>query len=148
LIPRSVEVLGPFSFAWCQSLSCISFELDWKMTKIKAEAFRESGLESLMIPRSLRFINKYSFSYVKLSLYLIRDGNDRFVFQQDFLMDVIDQKLIRNFSSSSNIEIPSSIEVLGQLSFGQSYSFSSISFESPSHLIRIECNAFSESSLE
>jgi hypothetical protein len=81
---------------------------------------------------------------VTLSSISIESGNEYFVIEQEFLIDIIHHKLIRNFSSSSDVEIPSNIEILGSECFSFCKSLSSISFESNSRLIRIESQAFHE----
>jgi serine/threonine protein kinase len=53
--------------------------------------------------------------------------------------------LIRNFSTSSDITISCSIEILGPSCFDSCESLSSISFESPSRLSRVESRAFANS---
>jgi hypothetical protein len=70
------------------------------------------------------------------------------VIENDILVDVIDHKLIRNFSESSSIEIPFDIEILGTGSFSGCESISSLSFESNSRLTKIESDTFSMSSLQ
>jgi hypothetical protein len=85
---------------------------------------------------------------VKLSSISIESGNECFVIEYEFLIDIIDHILIRNFSTSSNVEIPSNIEILGSSCFSFCQSLSLISFESNSQLIRIESNTFSGSSLQ
>jgi hypothetical protein len=83
----------------------------------------------------------------RLSSISIESGNERFVIENDFIVDVIDHKLIRISSNSSNVEIPFDIEILGSSCFSNCQSLSSISFESISRLTRIESSAFSSSSL-
>jgi hypothetical protein len=61
--------------------------------------------------------------------------------ENDFLIHVVDHRLIRNFSRSSHIEIMNTIEILGSSCFRGWNSFSSISFESDSRLKRIEAAA-------
>jgi hypothetical protein len=60
----------------------------------------------------------------------------------------IHHTLMRNFSTSSHIEMPSDIEILGSSCFSSSKSLSSISSESNSQLTQIESFAFSRSSLQ
>jgi hypothetical protein len=79
---------------------------------------------------------------------VIEDGNAIFGMCADFLMGIRSHKLIRNFSTSSRIEIGRDVEILGSSCFSSCYSLSSVSFESESRLIRIESSAFSYSSLE
>jgi hypothetical protein len=104
-------------------------------------------LESIVIPRSIRSIDGSAFLFVTLSSISIESGNDVFVLKNDFLIDVLDHKLIRNFSSSSKVEIANDIGILGSHCFYGCKSLLSITFESNSRLTRIESNAFSRSSL-
>jgi hypothetical protein len=56
--------------------------------------------------------------------------------------------LVFSFSSLQSILIPSDVEILGSGCFSYCYLLSSITFESNSHLTRIESEAFYECSLE
>jgi hypothetical protein len=85
---------------------------------------------------------------VTLSSISIKSENDIFVIENDFLIDVLHHKLIQNFSNSSTIEIGRNIEIVGSKCFSRCQSLSSITFESNSHLTRIESEAFSFSSLQ
>jgi hypothetical protein len=91
-----------------------------------------------MIPSNVCFIDGSAFSCVNLSECLIESGNERFVFENDFIIDVVDHKLIHSFSTSSHLEIPCHIEILGSLCFSGCESLTSISFESNSRLKQIE----------
>jgi hypothetical protein len=84
---------------------------------------------------------------VKLSNCLIESGNRRFVYENGFLIDVVDHKLILSFSTSSHLEIGRDIEILGSSCFSGCTSLKSISFESNSRLTRIESQAFGLSPL-
>jgi hypothetical protein len=95
-----------------------------------------------VIPRNVQFIHGSAFVKVNLSSISIEPGNERFVIETGFLIDVIHRKLIRNFATSSIIIIPSYIEILGSSCFGFCESLSSISFESSSQLKRIESLSF------
>jgi hypothetical protein len=79
---------------------------------------------------------------VTLSSISIESGNEIFVMENDFLIDVVDRKLIRNFSRSTAIEIGRNVEILGSRCFSVWESLSSITFESNSRLTRIESFAF------
>jgi hypothetical protein len=57
------------------------------------------------------------------------------------LIDIVSQKLIRHFSSSSLVQIPRDIEILGSSCFSVCPSIQSISFEVESRLMRIESQA-------
>jgi hypothetical protein len=85
---------------------------------------------------------------VRLSSISVESGNVYFVIVNDLLIDVLHHVLIRNCSSSSNVEIPFHIEMFGCSRFSFCSSLSSVSFESNSRLTRIESTAFSYSSLQ
>jgi hypothetical protein len=61
LIPSSVEALGSKCFLYCFSLSSITFESNSHLIRIESEAFYESSLQSIVIPRSVRFIDGSAF---------------------------------------------------------------------------------------
>jgi hypothetical protein len=85
---------------------------------------------------------------VILSSISIESGNEYLVIEREFLIDVIHHRLIRNFSTQSDVKIPLNIEIVGCSCFSCCHSVSSISFESNSQLTRIESDAFSDSSLQ
>jgi tRNA A-37 threonylcarbamoyl transferase component Bud32 len=148
LIPRNVEILESKCFSSCESLSSITFESNSCLTRIESQAFKESSLKSIVIPRNVQFIDGSAFIGVTLSSISIESGSEMFVIENDFLIDVLHHKLIRNFSESSKIEIGQNVEILGSKCFSFCKSLSSITFESNSLLTRIESEAFSSSSLE
>jgi hypothetical protein len=96
-IPRNIEILGSSCFSWCQSLSSISFESNSRLNRIESKTF-SSSLESIEIPSSVQFIDGSAFSHSKVNSISIESGNDIFVFEHEFLVDVLHHKLIRNFS--------------------------------------------------
>jgi hypothetical protein len=118
------------------------------LTRIESEAFSLSSLQSIVIPRNVQFIDGSAFIEVTLSLISIESGNNTFVLENDFLIDVLHHKLIQNFSKSSGIEIGRNIEIVGSNCFSSCKSLSSITFESNSHLRRIESEVFSFSKLQ
>jgi hypothetical protein len=118
------------------------------LARIESGAFSHSLLQSIVIPRSVQFIDGSAFIDVPLSSISIESGNEIFVIENGFLIDILDHKLIQNFSESSEIEIGRHIEILGSYCFSSCKSLSSITFESNSRLTRIESKAFSFSSLQ
>jgi hypothetical protein len=91
--------------------SSISFKSLSNLTRIESRAFSRLSFQSIIIPRNVEFIDGPTFIGVTLSSISIESGNDIFVIEKDFLIDV-HQKLIRNFSNSSNLHIPADIEIL------------------------------------
>jgi hypothetical protein len=65
-----------------------------------------------VIPRGVRFNNGSAFPAVQSSSFSIENGNERFGLLDDFLIDIIDHKLIRHFPSSTSAIIPCDIEIL------------------------------------
>jgi hypothetical protein len=145
MIPCCIEILGPACFGECGSLSSLLFESPSHLSRIESFAFSYSSLESIVIPHNVRFIDGSAFCGVRLLSSDIESESDRFVIEHQFLIDILDHKLIRNFSKSSAITIPSSIGIFGPSCFRECQSLLSISFEPPSHLARIESLAFADS---
>jgi hypothetical protein len=146
LIPRNVEILGSKCFLSCKSLSSITFESHSYLTRIESEAFSFSSLQSIVIPRNVQFIDGSAFVNVTLSSISIESGNGIILIEKDFLILVLNHKLIRNFSELSTIEIGRNIKMLGSFCFSYCKSLSSITFESNSCLTRIESEMFHDSS--
>jgi hypothetical protein len=117
------------------------------LKRIESSAFSHSSLQSIKIPRSVQFIDGSAFLGINLKAISIETDHERFVIDQESLVDILDHRLIRNFSSSSHVSICRDIEILGSSCFAYCESLSSISFESNSRLKRIESSAFSYSSL-
>jgi hypothetical protein len=97
----------------------------------------------MCIPRNARSIDGSAFEKVIMRSIVVAEGNLALQMSGPFLMDIGDHKLVRNFSTSSNVEIGRDIEILGSSCFSSCTSLSSISFESDSRLTRIDSNAFS-----
>jgi cytochrome c556 len=134
-IPSDIEILGSSCsscFSSCQSHFSISFESNSQLRRIESFAFSSSALQSIMIPRNVQFIDGSALISVELSSISIESENAYLVIENDLLINVIHHTLVRNFSNSSNIEIPSNIEILGSSCFSCCQSFRSISFESNS----------------
>jgi hypothetical protein len=87
-----------------------------------------------LIPRNVQFIDGSAFIGVLELSITIESGNEIFIIENGFLIDVLHHKLIRNVSASSEFEISSRIEILGSKCFSDCKSLSSITFESNSHL--------------
>jgi hypothetical protein len=88
----------------------------------------------MVIPRVVRFIHGSALLGVKVLEILIEGGHEKFVLREDLLIEIVDRKLMRNFSSSSTVIIRCDIEIRGLLGVFHSKSLSLVSFESNSHL--------------
>jgi hypothetical protein len=129
VIPCTFEILGSSCFSDCGYLSSIAFHSNSGLTGIESDSFSYSKLQSVVIPVNVSCIDGSAFSGVNSCDILSESGNERFVFKKDFLIDVVDHKLIRNFSILRDIKIPSEIEILGFRCFSECKSLLSISFE-------------------
>jgi hypothetical protein len=79
---------------------------------------------------------------VELSSITIDSRNNTFVVEQNVLIDILCHKLIRDFSRSPRLNIPSHIEILCSECFSYCNPLSSVSFERKSRLTRVESRAF------
>jgi serine/threonine protein kinase len=95
----------------------------------------------------VQFIDGSAFESTKLNSISIEARNDIFDIEHEFLIDIAHHKLIRNFSISSDIEIPRTIAILGSSCFSRCEALSSISFESNSGLKQIEARALNATSV-
>jgi hypothetical protein len=148
VIPCQVEILESECFWHCRSLSSISFESPSSLKQIKRDAFSYSKLESLVIPRNVEFVDGSAFINTPMKSISVEEGNKCFRVDDNLLVDIVHCKLIRGFDVGHHIVIPHFIKILGSSCFSGCETLSSISFESPSSLKRIESYAFSFSKLE
>jgi hypothetical protein len=128
IIPRTVEILCSQCFFSCHALKSVPFQSNSRLTRIESQAFSSSSIRSIVIPRGVRFIDHSAFQDVKLSALSIERGNERFVIRDNFLFDIVDHKLIRNFSRSPSVIIPCDIEILCSKCFSSCESLLSVSF--------------------
>jgi hypothetical protein len=129
-IPRSVQILIASCFNSYALFPSISFQSNSGLKRIELSAFSYSSLQSIVIPGSVQFIDGSAFEDTTLNSISIEAGNDVFRVEHEFLIDIVHHRLIRNFSFSSDIEIPRTMEMLGSSCFSSCESHSFISFES------------------
>jgi hypothetical protein len=67
------------------------------LLRIESSAFSSSSLESIEIPRHVRFIDGSAFAGIKSKCVSIEAGHEQFSIENDFLVDIINHRLIRNF---------------------------------------------------
>jgi hypothetical protein len=81
-----------------------------------------------VISSGVRSTDGSTFCGVPLSTCLIESDNRRVAFENAFLIDVVDHKLMRDFSMSSHITLPYAIEILSSSCFSECKPLTSISF--------------------
>jgi hypothetical protein len=74
----------------------VSFESNSRLTRIECEAFAASSLQSIDIPRGVRFIDGSAFEEVGFVSIWIESGNERFVIRDNQLIDSIDDTVIHS----------------------------------------------------
>jgi hypothetical protein len=111
-VSESILRVGTDSFQERNKLHLICFESNSRLMRIESNAFSFSSLRSIMIPSQVQSINGSAFAGANLSNSLIERDNRRFIFENAFLLDVVDHKWIRTFFGLSHIAIPHDIKSL------------------------------------
>jgi hypothetical protein len=101
------------------------------LTRIEYDEFAQSSLQWIVIPCCSRFTEGAPFAGGKLLSKAIERGNERFAIWEDLLIDILNYKLIRDFSSSSSVIIPRDIEILCSGCFSRCESLLSVRIKHP-----------------
>jgi hypothetical protein len=96
-IPREIEILERSYLSESRALLSISFEEDSHITRIESYVFSGSSFESLMLTRSVQFINGSAFDCVTLYSRVIEHGNPYCRVEGSFLIYIQHHKLIGHF---------------------------------------------------
>jgi hypothetical protein len=146
-IPRNVEILLSSCFENAK-LESITFESESQLMRIEYECFRHCPLKSICIPRNVDFIDGSAFTGSKCQSIFVDPNNRRFSVDQKFLIDKIDQRLIRYFGSTNRVHIWNEVEILGISCFEGCRDVELITFGSESRLMEIDALCFSECSFK
>jgi hypothetical protein len=119
-------------------MSVIAFEKGSILEVIWDSGFRESGLQSIVVPSSVVVLSKDSFFDCK--------SLESVTFESGSRLERIEAFAFYG-SGLKSIKIPSSVVVLGEKCFCDCKSLRSVTFESGSRLERLDELAFSESGL-
>jgi hypothetical protein len=114
-IPQNVEIVGSSGSLCYAFLSSISFDSHSRLTRIESKALSDSSLDSIERPPAIQFIDGSAFSEAKLNSVSMEVAHDRFLNDNDFLIDIIDHR----YSAFFNIIACShheNIEFLGLIS--------------------------------
>jgi hypothetical protein len=125
----------------------VEFESESRLRRIEEEVFAHCGFESMEIPTNVDFIDCSAFLYACGTVSTATD-NSHFCTVGSFLVDFSGSVIYHYFSLDQSIFIPSSVVVLGKMSFAGDYGLESVAFESGSRLYEIEESAFLETGLK
>jgi hypothetical protein len=149
-LPASLESLPSFLFVHCliyqftpPALERVSFESGSKLREIDAFTFVGCQfLKSICLPASVEKISGESFATCPPINIEIDGGNPFLRVIGAFIMDLDGRKIVCHFGSDSEIEIPDTVETIGERVFHHRRSIRRVSFGSDSHLREIENEAF------
>jgi hypothetical protein len=146
VIPSSVVILGKRLFCECKYLYSVTFESGSRLRRIEEETFRRCEFESMELPPNVDFIDASAFllSYGRVST---SKDNSHFRTVGSLLEDFGGSVIYHRFGFDRSISIPSSVVVLGKMSFAGSAILQSVAFESCSQLSEIQESAFLETGL-
>jgi hypothetical protein len=105
-------------------------------------------VNEICIPRSAAFIHGSGLVISEYESITIDPNNPRFVVNKDFLIDLIESRLIRCFDFKESVIVLNSVSILGVSGFSNTDLVRTVTFESSSRLMRIDRECFSHSVLE
>jgi hypothetical protein len=127
-------------FGWLE-LERITFEAGSKLRHIEDFCFSETSLKHICLPNELEFLNGTVFSGCPIESITFQSTNRRFYASDEFLVDLIQFRLVRYFGKSTEVALARSIRILDSLCFANS-KLERLSFESDSKLVRIDDRCF------
>ena len=136
-IPASVETIGENAISVCSSLSTVTFEKGSKLKTIGKGAFFDSALTSIEIPASVETIGERAFT----STENVDSKLVAISFEQGSKLKTIEEGAFF-YSALTSIEIPASVETIGESAIAACSSLSTITFEKGSKLKTIGSDAF------
>jgi hypothetical protein len=144
--PASLEVIGEKAFSECRPLRQIRFASGSHLQRIHRYAFFSVYLHSVILPATAKEIDPYAFDQdVWRSIQF--DGPPPVVMIGDFLYSADSRILLKTWSHSPAIIVPSSVVTIGDRCFERCCCMRAIAFEDCSKLKRIGERAFAGSLL-
>ncbi len=138
-LPQSVTSIGVYSFGNCKHLTSIN--IPNTMTSIGDWAFQLTGLTSISIPASVTNLGANPFECGKLASIDVAPGNANFKVIDGVLFNSIGTRLISCIQTKTGVyEVPNSVTVIGNESFGDCSLLTSIII--PTSVTTIEDGAF------
>jgi hypothetical protein len=140
-IPGLISKLYKSVFLGWRKLERITFEADSKLRDIEDFCFSETSLKHICLPNGVDFLNGTMFFGCPIESITFQSANRRFHASDEFLIDLIEFRLVRYFGKSTEVVISRSIQIFDDSCFANS-KLERLSFESDSKLVRIEDRCF------
>lgn len=137
VIPDSVTQIGDMAFLGCESLQSISFPESTTIIGNSVLSFCTS-LKNTNIPKSLTQIG---FGVFPLGIE-ITSNSERFIIENDFLIDTVNKSIIQCLKNKEQVDIPRSVTEIGYFAFLDCNLLQSIVI--PDSVTKIRSNAFNQ----
>lgn len=134
-----VNGINPSSFRKNLKIKSIEISEDSEIKSISKEAFAQSSIKSISIPKSVNFIGEFAFFGCK-NLTTVK-------LHEDSQLRVIERYAFTE-SHIETIKIPTKVEYIGDFTFSNCRNLRSIEFPADSNLKAICKNVFAQSSIE
>jgi hypothetical protein len=145
-----IEVLGKSCFDH-SGLESITFGHQSLFKRIEESCFANCSLKSILIPRNVEFIDGSAFVSCQCESVTVDPSNRRFVIDRSFLIDKIEQRLIRYLGTSCHVHIWNDVKIIGRQCFASALNrwkgIDTVTFEKESRLQQIDESCFSDCSL-
>ncbi|MGM9645664.1 MAG: leucine-rich repeat domain-containing protein [Eubacteriales bacterium] len=160
-IPDGVTRIESSTFNKCSSLTSVTFGVDSLLTYIGSDAFRDSGLTGIIIPKGVTEIGNLAFSNAKLTSVQFAEGSElttlgNTVFEKNAsLTEITLPSKLTSMGSGvfgsckalTKINIPAGIESIGSSAFEGCNALTTVEFEEGSKLATIGYKAFRSTGL-
>jgi hypothetical protein len=144
-IPGSVEELRAQTFERCEKLSVVVFEDGSRLRRIGNSVFERCwNLRWIRLPVSLETIDGSAFQNTDIEEIEFEGPDCLFYVSGDLIVKSRGGIAISYLGDSAHLVIPLGITVIGIRSFLKHYEISSLTFEAPCRVTRIEKEAFGE----
>ena len=133
-IPASVETIGRSVFMNCKALTTATFEKGSKLKTIKDDTFVASGLQFIKIPASVETIAIGAFSGCSSLGSVIFEQGAQLKTIEGRPWDISYSGAFHSCISLTSIEIPASVETIGDGVFASCKALTTVTFEKGSKL--------------
>jgi hypothetical protein len=142
-LPESVESLDRECFVGCTALSVIGFPVNSMLKTIQSRVFSKCRqLSVLSLRGAVQTVDVRSFAESSVRVLQIDAGNQELTESNGILFDHPCTRLILALPTKTEIEIPATVQVLGQQCFSGCPSLRSVTYQEGCQLQEIRDGAF------